>query len=121
MAIVPVPLHWSRRWWRGGNQAEALAQACVSPEHPMRHLLRRRWATVSQVQRADRVALVQLDRPFVVQGRVPRSVLLVDDVCTTGSTLACCATALRKAGVERVSALVLLLSRGAMKHAMRQS
>ena len=105
-ALVPVPLHPRRRRLRGYNQAERLAAAlgrrCGLPVADC--LERGGPAAARQVgrDRAERLA-----GPDVrVASAVPPRVTLVDDVCTTGATLAACAAALRAAGAESVSALV---------------
>ena len=105
-ALVPVPLHPRRRRLRGYNQAERLAAAlgrrCGLPVADC--LERGGPAAARQVgrDRAERLA-----GPDVrAASAVPRPGTLVDDVCTTGATLAACAAALRAAGAESVSALV---------------
>ncbi len=107
--LVPVPLHPARRRQRGYNQAELLAREVGkrlrSPVVAGR--LRRVRPT------ADQVTLSAAERWHNVHGAfewrgapVDGLVVLVDDVCTTGSTLAACAYALRSAGMPRIRALV---------------
>ena len=97
--IVPVPLHPSRQRSRGFNQAELLAKALgVQLELPVRLLLKKHKKTKDQksLNRLERSKNVQdaffIDRE-ALGGNIPQSVLLVDDVVTTGSTLSACALA----------------------------
>lgn len=108
--VVPVPLHEQRLRERGYNQAELLASALARAEHLALGgdcLLRIR-STATQVgmtasQRQQNVAYAFRATDYV-QGR---TVLLIDDVCTTGSTLRSCASALAEAGARTVYALSL--------------
>lgn len=109
--IVPVPLHASRLRRRGFNQSQLLAEhVSCNLGVPTEPLLIRTKATASQVdldatQRYEntRNAFV-LARPTALNDS---SVLLVDDVITTGSTLAACATVLRDAGATTVDAVTI--------------
>jgi ComF family protein len=115
--VVPVPLHWLRRWRRGYNQSEALARVVADrlgiPCWP--HGLRRVRNTPIQpsqslAARRDNVrGAFQAGRAARWQGR---AVLLIDDVMTTGSTADEAARALRDAGASRVSVAVLARSHG---------
>ncbi len=110
--IVPVPLHWSRAYWRGFNQAELLAQALSHTSGaPVQNLLMRTRATGHQMGRGREERLLAVRQAFRSVQAAPRRVLLVDDVCTTGATLDACAAALRAAGAERVEAMVLAVER----------
>jgi ComF family protein len=109
--VVPVPLHWSRRWWRGYNQAEALASGLARRLGlPVHHRLRRviatkRLAHIGQTERANimhGVFHARFDRKLA-----GRSVILVDDVLTTGATCGAAARALKKAGAARVVVVVI--------------
>jgi len=103
--VVPVPLHRRRRRARGFNQAEELARHLGLE---WKNVLRRTRATSSQTDlpAARRHANVRnafsLKRSHAVDGL---TVLLVDDVSTTGATLNACAVALRRAGARDVRAL----------------
>lgn len=109
--IVPVPLHPSRLRRRGFNQSQLIANH-VSRDLgvPIEPLLVRTRATVSQVdlnatERYENTrSAFMLARSIALNGR---SVLLVDDVITTGSTLAACATVLRGAGATTVDAATI--------------
>jgi ComF family protein len=110
--IVPVPLHWWRRWRRGYNQSEALALGLAEELRlPCRtHWLRRVRHTPPQTEqtpsgRVENVRNAFLARPRT--GLAGKTVLLVDDVLTTGSTCAEAARALRTAGAARVVVAVL--------------
>ena len=105
--IVPVPLHRSRLWWRGFNQsalvARELAKALGFPADPF--ALRRVRRTpplkgMSALQRRKTVAgAFRVWNKAAVAGR---TVILIDDVLTTGSTAEACARALKRAGAARV-------------------
>jgi ComF family protein len=113
---VPVPLHWSRRHWRGFNQAELLAAHLGLP---VRHLLRRVRRTLPQVDLPARERHANVDGAFALRRRDQchwpawlrrrvattlegLTVVLVDDVRTTGATLEACASVVKRAGAKEV-------------------
>lgn len=104
--VTWVPLSRRRRAARGFDQARALAGA-VAPrlELPVLPLLRRVADVGPQARRGGAERRLAMRGAFAVRGRPPPSVLLVDDVLTTGATAAACAEALRDAGAEEVSVL----------------
>jgi ComF family protein len=110
--LTPVPIHWRRRWQRGFNQAELLAEELaqlygvgVDTEslRRVRHT-RSQVGLSSELRRRNLADAFRVCRPESVKGR---RVLLVDDVCTTRTTLMECARALRAAGAQTVYGLVL--------------
>ncbi|WP_323763847.1 ComF family protein [Marinovum sp.] len=115
MLVAPVPLHWMRLMSRRYNQSARLAEA-LAAELGLAYcpdLLKRvrRTRSLGRLTRAERRAVLAGAitvsagrRHRVVAGR---PVLLVDDVLTTGATLAACAEALRGAGAGPISAGVL--------------
>jgi ComF family protein len=109
--IVPVPLHWRRHWERGYNQAEALARGLSRRlGRPVRRPLRRvvhsrKLAMMSATDRAQ--ALREAFRARKGRALRGRTILLVDDVLTTGATCGAAARALRKAGAGRVIVAVM--------------
>ncbi|HPW54719.1 MAG: ComF family protein [Thermoanaerobaculaceae bacterium] len=106
-AIVGVPMHWWRRWRRGFNQAELLArELAVRLGIPVWAPLRRRTGA-TQVGQARSGRLRLSARGFAVTRPVKGSVVLVDDVLTTGATAAACTRALRSAGATEVRVLTL--------------
>jgi len=101
-----VPLSRRRLARRGFDQAELLARtAGATLGLEVRGLLRRRRATPAQARRTGHERRLALAGAFETWGPVPRRVVLVDDVLTTGSTAAAAAAALREAGADRVALL----------------
>jgi predicted amidophosphoribosyltransferase len=102
--VVPVPASPLRWRWRGFDPAEEIALALTRLAGlPYSPCLRRAHGP-RQVGRSRRARLAEPPR-VRVQGMAPRRALLVDDVRTTGATLASCASALRAAGAKAVVAL----------------
>jgi len=104
--IVPVPLHWLREISRGYNQAGLLAQ-CLGRElrRPAVNALRRRRRTSQQARLHYQERLKNISGAFMVKKPsiiVGKSLLLVDDVFTTGATLSAATTALLAAGAAAV-------------------
>jgi predicted amidophosphoribosyltransferase len=110
--LVPVPLHPARRRARPFNQS-ALIAAAISGRTglPVADCLTRTGSKQTQVGRA-RAARLTGAGTIQVAGRAPPSVLLVDDVVTTGATLAACAAALRAAGTRQVGAIAFARTAG---------
>jgi len=109
--VVPVPLHWWRELQRGYNQSEALAGGLA--RHlglPVRKPLRRalathRLAAMGSTERREVMRSAFRVRHYArLSGR---TVLLVDDVLTTGATCGAAARALKQAGAARVVAIVI--------------
>lgn len=109
--IVPVPLHPLKLRMRGFNQAELLAEALGREINlPVRNLLKKIKQTkeqksLSKYQRMRNVADAFVIDKEAMNGKVPETVLLLDDVSTTGSTLTACAKVLKAGGVKRVAFL----------------
>ncbi len=110
-ALVPVPMHKEKLAKRGFNQAELLAKAAADGlELPVWKALIKTEKTAS-MRGSDSIARrLMLRGAFrTAQGFEEKlqgkSILLVDDVCTTGSTADACAAALREAGAAHVSLL----------------
>ena len=104
--VVPVPLHLSRRRRRGFNQSADLARHLGLP---VVHALRRTRATAAQADLPAARRHRNVRDAFAITRRGRRlagtTVVLVDDVSTTGATLDACARTLKAAGVAEVRAL----------------
>ena len=109
-AVVPVPLHPLREREREFNQAALLASRLGKHAGiPVAHLLRRSRQTGHQARFDRRERLANMNGVFLVRKGVPSgaSLLLVDDVVTTGTTLDACAAALLLAGASEVCAVTV--------------
>lgn len=109
--IVPMPLHWTRRWERGFNQSELLAREIGRGWNvPVKKAVGRVKPTAPQAgltnakRRANVSGAFRPRRGLQLNGM---RVLLVDDVMTTGATAAACARALKRAGAAHVALLAV--------------
>lgn len=110
--VVPVPLHWSRLWRRRYNQAAMLAKQVATKEQLCCDLLIRRRRTASQGQFARHGRIKNVRGAIIINKRYTKrlhgaSIVLIDDVMTTGATLNECAKVLKSAGAARVDVLTL--------------
>lgn len=106
-ALVPLPLHSGRLRRRGYDQTLELARPLARAlQLPLCLALRRARATAAQSELDAAARKRNVRAAFAATGPLPAHVTLVDDVMTTGATLHAAATALRRAGVERVDAWV---------------
>lgn len=110
-AIVPVPLHWSRKNWRGFNQAELIAKL-FSQKLGLKYAdtLTRVRNTKPQVGKDAYLRKQNIKNAFSLNTYYlihNTNVLLVDDVWTTGSTLKECCFVLKRGSAKSVWALTL--------------
>lgn len=109
-ALVPVPIHSARERERGYNQSTRIAEGIADVLHlPVETAwIRRHTYTLSQTNFSTEERKLNVHSAFAV-GRSPEaikgtSVLLVDDILTTGSTLNACAATLLEHGARRIDA-----------------
>lgn len=103
--VVPVPIHFTRRCSRGFNQSELLCEAFPT-ERVDGGCLKRIRATRPQVGLTPAERLTNLNGAFSADSRVSgKSIMLVDDVLTSGQTAHECATTLLAAGAKEVGVL----------------
>lgn len=111
--VVPVPLYWTKRWLRGFNQSALLAKLLAghSGARCRPGALRRVRATAVQAGLSDSERRANVQGAFAVPAGAReiegKRFLLVDDVMTTGATVAAAANALKAAGASYVGALTL--------------
>ena len=115
-ALIPVPIHKARLAFRGFNQAELLARG-LSKEFqiPVRNdLVYRVKKTTPQKELNDKERKNNLKSAFHVKPNAIecKTVVLVDDIYTTGSTMDALAKALKANGVEQVYFVCLAIGRG---------
>jgi ComF family protein len=121
-AVVPMPLHWRRRWQRGFNQSGLLAEIIARQwSVPVVAAVRRVKATAPQAGLTNSKRRLNMSGAFSARPSWLREflrkrlsfpsnislkgarVLLIDDVLTTGATAAACARALKRAGAKHVT------------------
>ncbi len=111
-ALLPVPMHSIRQRVRGYNQSERLARVLGNELNLplLTNVLVRARPTRPQVGLSGEARRTNLDGAFVVKQAdlaANKTLLLVDDVVTSGSSLHECAAALKAAGASAVYALTL--------------
>jgi ComF family protein len=111
-AVVPVSLHPARRKWRGFDQADLLAQEVARGcEKPLwEDVLERVKNTHPLVDMGPRERAEEMHEAFAAHKPwklAGASLLLVDDVYTTGATMMAAARALRQGGAKRVYGLTI--------------
>jgi len=115
-AVVPTPQHWRRRILRRTNSSELLAEALAGVLGvPVRRILRRTRATSKQGMLTGAQRRVNLKNAFDCTDRsvvVGKTLLLVDDILTSGATANSMALALGRAGAEAIQVVAVARSLG---------
>jgi ComF family protein len=111
LLIVPVPLHWQRKHTRGFNQSELLAKelattvgAPVASRAITRVKSTKPQQKLGRTERLDNIRGAFAGNPNMLKGR---TIVLVDDVCTSGATLVACAEEALRCGARSVAALTI--------------
>ncbi|MHC4638191.1 MAG: ComF family protein [Planctomycetota bacterium] len=112
--LVPVPLHWTRRFGRGFNQSHILSKCITANGAKVNTELVRIRRTRTQTVMASAASRVRnVKDAFAVRYKHEfsgKSICLVDDIKTTGATLNECAKTLKEAGASKVYAVVLAVA-----------
>lgn len=108
-AIIPVPLHWWRQWWRGFNQAQEIADALgeIIGIPCDNKLLQRTKATPQQTSLSAGQRRRNLRGAFQIAPHRYQHVALLDDVVTTGATASLLTRLLHESGIQRVEVWAL--------------
>ena len=110
--ILPMPLHWSRRWKRGFNQSHVLAEALLRAANlriPISRMAQRKFSE-PQAQKNRGERLKNLRHSFSLRSPEiyrDKKILIVDDVMTTGATAESLALALKSVKVREIEVFVL--------------
>ena len=112
--FVPVPLHWSRRLFRGYNQSHVLAKQLKQSSAKINtNLVRIRRTKLQPAMTGPAARAKNVAGAFAVRyghDFADRAICLIDDIKTTGATLNECAKTLKNAGAAKVFALVLAVA-----------
>ena len=118
--LIPVPIHKNRFRKRGYNQAELIAKelARLSGIPVWKDFLVRSKDTLPQKELSNKERRENLFQAFQVKeqglelNRIPKCVIIIDDIYTTGSTLEECSKVIKKAGVHNVFFLCVSIGKG---------
>lgn len=114
--MIPVPVHPSRRRQRGFNQAELIAERLGKdlglPVY--KDILCRNKKTEPQKGLTASNRLKNLEKAFAIKNKPEgiESILLVDDIYTTGSTIEACTRVLKQSGIKKVYFFVVCIGQG---------
>lgn len=115
--LIPIPMYWGRRWLRGHNGPELIADAAsnglstpVATDALICRRHHQRQATLSRAERFTNVrGVFAASRGYALAGT---TILLIDDTMTTGATASEAARMLKRAGVAEVRVAVAARSIG---------
>lgn len=109
--LVPIPIHWSRYIFRGFNQAELISlQISKLTKCLSLNLLNRKKKTLFQADLTAKEREKNLENAFAIENKYKsiiknNSFILVDDLCTTGTTLLAATKVLKSAGAKSIKAV----------------
>lgn len=110
--LIPVPLHKKRQKWRGFNQSELLAEQ-ISQTFQIqlrKNLLTRIKNTKSQAELHKKEREENLCNAFIIENKnqiLNKNFILIDDICSTSTTLNECAKVLKESGAKEVICAVV--------------